>query len=82
MVSFTETYQFACVPYPDCVRALGLYILYKERPDIITRYPEFSEEFTGLIGPVQAAMLNGSMCQLYARHNPKMAAEMDSEMQG
>ena len=81
MISLTETYQFACVPYPSCVRALGLYILYKERPDVITQYPEFSEEFEGLVGPVRAAMLDGTICQLYARQNPRMAAEINTETQ-
>jgi hypothetical protein len=79
MVSFTETMQFACIPYPGCVRALGLYIVYKERPDIIQQYPEFAEEFAALIEPVQATMLDGTMMTLYARQNPRMAAKMDNE---
>lgn len=79
MVSFTETMQFACIPYPGCIRALGLYMVYKERPDIIQQHPEFTEEFAALIEPVQGAMVDGSMMTLYARQNPRMAAELDEE---
>lgn len=79
MVSFTETMQFACIPYPGCIRALGLYIIYKERPDILQQYPEFAEEYAALIEPVQAGMFDGSMLKMYARLNPRMAAQMDNE---
>jgi hypothetical protein len=75
IVSFTETMQFACLPYPDNIRALALYILYKERPDIVSRYPRFSGEFNRLIAPVMAATASGSMEDLYHKHNPNMPIE-------
>ncbi len=75
MVSFTETYQFACVPPPQCARALGLYILYKERPDILEQMTELQEEFGRLMGPIHAAIANGTLESLYRKYNPKMAAQ-------
>ncbi len=78
MVSFTETMQSSCIPYPRCIRALELYII-KERPDIIQQYPEFAEEYAALIEPVQAGMLEGSVLKMYAHLNPRMAAQMDNE---
>jgi len=75
MLSFTETYQFACVPPPQCARALGLYILYKERQDVLEQMTELQEEFGRLMGPVHAAIANGTLESLYRRYNPKMAAQ-------
>lgn len=43
MLSYTETYSFSCVPVPNCARALGLYFLYKERPDILDKYDQFKD---------------------------------------
>lgn len=39
-VAFSETMQFSCVPPPKNARALALYFIYKERPDIIENYPQ------------------------------------------
>jgi hypothetical protein len=33
--SFVETYQFSVLEYPNSVRAMGLHVIYKERPDIV-----------------------------------------------
>ena len=68
--AFSETMQFACVAPPNNMRALGLYFIYKERPDIIQNYPKFSLEFARLMAPV----MNGSIESLYQRFNPHMAA--------
>lgn len=74
-VAFSETMQFACVPPPKNVRALGHYFVYKERPDIIKSYPKFGDEFTQLMAPVFAAREKGQIDSLYSRFNPQMAAE-------
>lgn len=74
-LSFSETMQFACVPPPNNVRALGLYFIYKERPDILQAYPKFGVEFGSLMKPVFKAMENGSIDELYQRYNPRMASE-------
>lgn len=75
VVAFSETMQFACVPPPNNARALGLYFLYKERPDILQAYPKFGMEFESLMTPVFKAMENGSIDELYQRYNPQMANE-------
>ena len=74
-VAFSETMQFACVPPPKNVRALGHYFIYKERPEIIERHPRFGAEFAQIMAPVFAAMEKGQMDALYGRFNPHMAAE-------
>lgn len=76
MVSFTETFQFACVPPPQCARALGLYILYKERPDLLEQMPELQEEFGRLMKPVHEAIANSTLDSLYRKYNPKMGSQM------
>ena len=71
--AFTETMQFACVPPPQCARALGLYIVYREEHRIIEKYRVFQEEFETLMQPVFEANENGTMYDLYQKYNPKMA---------
>ena len=73
--AFAETAQFSCLAFPSNVRALGLYFIYKERPDIIRNYPRFKEEFERIMAPVVAATENGEMDLLYSQFNPKMAAQ-------
>ena len=73
MLSYTETFIFACVPPAKCARALGLYIVYKERPDIIGNYPAFSKEYSLLMNPVFEAQQNGTILDLYSKYNPQMA---------
>lgn len=75
VMAFSETMQFACVAPPNNMRALGLYFIYKERPDIIQNYPKFGLEFARLMAPVMAATENGSMEALYQRFNPQLAAQ-------
>lgn len=70
IVARAETSLFACVPPPGSVRALGLYFIYKERPDIILAYPKFGEEFETLMKPVLIAKEKGSLEQLYKLCNP------------
>jgi len=74
-IAFSETWQFACVASPDSVRALGLYFIYKERPDIIQNYPRFGHEFERLMAPVMAATERGGIESLYRQFNPQMAAQ-------
>lgn len=74
-VAFSETMQFSCVAPPNNVRALALYFIYKERPDIIQNYPKFAQEFERLMAPVMAAIESGSIDTLYQRFNPQMAAQ-------
>lgn len=75
-LAFTETYIFACLPPPICAKALGLYILYKERLDIIEACPKFKQEFNQLMMPVMQAQNNGTDKELYKKYNPKMSKQM------
>jgi hypothetical protein len=74
-VAFSETMQFSCVAPPNNVRALALYFIYKERPDVIQNHPKFGQEFDRLMAPVMAAIQGGGMDTLYQRYNPQMAAQ-------
>lgn len=79
MLSCIETFLCACIPPPQCAKALGLYILYKERPDIIEKHKTFQEEYVRLMQPVFKAQENGTIEELYRRYNPHMASQMFSE---
>ena len=70
------TYLVACVPPPICARALGLFLLFRERPQEFTKYKTFSEEFGRIMLPVFEAQKNGTIEQLYKKYNPKMADQM------
>ena len=74
-VALSSTLIFACLPFPQNARALGLYFLYQERPDVIQSYPEFSQEYEILISPVVEAQNSNRLESLYARYNPRMAKE-------
>jgi hypothetical protein len=79
ILAYTETYLCACVPPSQCARALGLYTVYKERPDIIENYPAFSEEYSRLMKPVFEAQQNGTLSDLYSKYNPQMAEKAEKE---
>jgi hypothetical protein len=76
LLAFTETHLFSVLDYPDSIRALGLYMVYKERPDIIAKHPEFESEYGRLIGPVLRAQEAETFLEWYRRKNPKLAAQM------
>ncbi len=75
IAAFSETKQFACIPPPNNIRALGLYFIYKECSYIVQTYPKFGMAFDSLMTPVFKATENGSIDELYQRYNPKMASE-------
>ena len=74
--ALSATYLHACIRHPLCARSLGLYFLYKENPQIILKYPKYSEEYDRLMGPVLEAQENGTIDGLYKRYNPKMVKNM------
>jgi hypothetical protein len=74
-LSYTETLLFACIPHPRCAEALGLYILYEERPDIPKDFPEFAMSYIKLLGPVIETKEKGNLEQLYQKYNPNMPEE-------
>ncbi len=71
----TQTFQFACLEPPASIRALALYIVWKEHPDIIEGSPKYQEEFNRIIVPVFKAEREGTLDTLYAARNPKLARE-------
>lgn len=76
LLAFTETHLFAVLDYPNSIRALALYMLYKERPDIVAKHPEFYAEFRELMEPVFRAQQNGTFQEWYKRKNPRLAARL------
>jgi hypothetical protein len=72
MAAFTTTYLCACVPHPKCARALGIFLLYRERPEKIKKRKVLQDEFNQLILPVLEAQKNGSILNLYREYNPNM----------
>jgi hypothetical protein len=79
LLSLSETFLCACVPPPQCARALGLYFIYKESPHIIAQNPIFAQEFDRLMGPVFRAQENGTIQELYRTYIPRMAEEASTD---
>jgi|GEM_PF-2426534 len=71
----TTTYQFACIPEPDCAKALGIFLLFRQDPDMITEHSYLEEEFNNIMEPVLKAQTTGTVQELYQKFNPKMASE-------
>ena len=70
----TATSMFACLPYPDNARALALWFIAQERPDIIQEYPKFSAEYLRLLAPINQAIEDETFLDMYRRSNPIMAS--------
>lgn len=68
ILSYTETEIFSVLVPPKSIRALALYILYKERPDLIT--DNHHDEYSNLIGPVLKSQDDGSFENWYKKTNP------------
>ncbi len=69
--SLTTTYRIACIPEPDCARALGLFIAYQERPDDFSRYPQFEDEFNRLFKSVADINNSDELDTLYRNIIPQ-----------
>jgi hypothetical protein len=74
----SETYLCACLPQPQCSRALGLYLLLKDHPNLYKKFKRFSDEFECLMKPVYEAENNGTLIQLYSKYNPKYNPNNDN----
>jgi hypothetical protein len=73
-VALAETRQFAALPPPSNSRALGLYFLFKERPDIVSQFPKFSRQYDALMSPIFKALEDDTFEGLYAHYNPSFAS--------
>jgi hypothetical protein len=69
-----ETYMFACLLPPTCVRALGIFMIGKEAPKVLRKHPEFVEELSRIMAPVMRAINNGTSDLLYKKYSPGLAA--------
>ena len=69
--AFHQTWQFALIPWPQNTRALGLYFLLEERPDIAQGYPQIGAELDSLLTPGFDAIRDGSFFEKYEQLNPK-----------
>ena len=79
-VAYRVTKQFACVPPPECVRALTMHIVNIEDQRSFQASPRFQKELVILMTPVSLAKENGTMHVLYAKYNPNRATESDAKM--
>lgn len=70
-----KTYQVACVPAPDCARALGILVISRERRKDIESAPHLVEELNILMSPIYNAMSDGALHQIYEKLNPNMDFE-------
>jgi hypothetical protein len=69
-----ETRLFSVLDPPDSIRALALYIVYKEVPSEAHRY---EEEYNRIMGPIVKMEEDGTFMDLYRKKNPNMAKQMD-----
>jgi hypothetical protein len=76
--AFSTTYLFACAQPHLCARALGLFLLRRDRPAEFTKYKVFAEEFNRIMLPVFKAQEEGKIDQLHKRYNPSLANEMSA----
>lgn len=72
LLALSETRLFAALPPPSNSRALGLFFLFKERPDIVTKFPKFSAQLEALMSPIYKAVNDHKFESLYQRYNPSM----------
>ncbi|OGN96254.1 MAG: hypothetical protein A2Z77_00655 [Chloroflexi bacterium RBG_13_51_36] len=74
MITAAETRLFSVLDPPDSIRALALYIVYKEVPSEAHRY---EEEYNRILGPIMKMEEDGAFANLYRKKNPNMARQMD-----
>ena len=70
--AFSTTFLMACIPEPICARALGIFLAYRERAEIVESQSQLQDEFNTLIAPVLAAREEGTLERLYKKYNSNM----------
>lgn len=76
--AFTVCYNFSCLREGRNARALALWCLSDERPDIVSKNPKFSRAFQEVIYPIEIASTNQEKIDLLFRtYNPYKAAELE-----
>jgi hypothetical protein len=71
--AFEQTWQFAIIPWPRNARALGLYFLNKEHPEVVRLYPEYVREFDSILAPGLKMMHSGEFFERYSESNPHIS---------
>jgi hypothetical protein len=74
--SLSETFAFACLPFPKNVRASSIAFINLERPDILQHCPDILAEYRHLMLPVREARKRGEFQDLYQRYNPTLAVAL------
>lgn len=77
--AFSQTWQCSIIPWPKNVRALGLLVLYEERPDLLQALPEYRLEFDALLTPVAQLMGTGAFFARYEQINPHVSYSASKE---
>ena len=49
VAAFPTTHLVACIPHPQCARALGLFLLHRENPNALKKFPLLLDDFNILI---------------------------------
>jgi len=68
--SYTETRLFSVLDPPNSIRALALYVVYKELPSEAHRY---AKEFNRIMEPIQKMEEDATFWGLYRKKNPNIA---------
>lgn len=77
--AFEQTWQFSIIPWPGNARALGLYFLHEERPDLVHAFPEYMREFNEILTPGLKGMKSGEFFTRYEEINPHLSYRASKE---
>jgi len=77
--AFSQTWQCSIIPWPGNVRALGLLVLYEERPELLQALPEYRREFDALLSPGVELMSSGAFFARYEQINPHLSYSASKE---
>jgi len=74
IIAWNETRLFSVLDPPNSIRALALYIVYKEVPSEAHRY---EEEYNRIMEPVMKMEKDGTFMDIYRKKNPNIAKLMN-----
>jgi hypothetical protein len=77
--AYVETRLFSILPFPKSARALGIWFIYKEFPNIISKYSKFGKEFTQLTQGSKRLIDGNEFMQVYKSINTITYREIYSE---
>ena len=70
--ALASTILHSCISEPDNAEALGLYFIFKESKDLLSKYPEFIQKYNDLMKDVLEMKENNptEILRLYESKNP------------